>query len=170
MAGSTLPKVIKNFNLILNGTGFAGKVDEVTLPTLSIKADEHRAGGLDTTVQIDLGMEKLEIKGKVHEHHPVFFQLFGLQNGNAVGGVFRAAKSDDTVVEPYIVTFRGAFKELPKEVIKAGEKTPLNFSVHLRYYKLEMNGVTLIEIDVDNCVRIINGVDQLAAIRAAINI
>jgi len=47
-----LPKILKNFNVFVDGRGYAGKIDEITLPKLTIKTEEYRAGGM--------GMEKLE--------------------------------------------------------------------------------------------------------------
>jgi UDP-N-acetylmuramoyl-L-alanyl-D-glutamate--2,6-diaminopimelate ligase len=55
-----LPKILKNFNVFVDGRGYAGKIDEITLPKLTIKTEEYRAGGMDIPVSIDMGMEKLE--------------------------------------------------------------------------------------------------------------
>ncbi|GHT98386.1 hypothetical protein FACS1894126_3800 [Alphaproteobacteria bacterium] len=55
-----LPKILKNFNVFVDGRGYAGRVEEVSLPKLSLKTDEFLAGGMDAPIEIDLGMEKLE--------------------------------------------------------------------------------------------------------------
>ncbi|WP_410541965.1 phage major tail tube protein [Wolbachia endosymbiont (group A) of Portevinia maculata] len=55
-----LPKILKNFNVFVDGRGYAGKIDEITLPKLTIKTEEYRAGGMDIPINIDMGMEKLE--------------------------------------------------------------------------------------------------------------
>lgn len=34
-----LPKILKNFNVFVDGRGYAGKIDEVTLPKLTIKTE-----------------------------------------------------------------------------------------------------------------------------------
>jgi P2 family phage contractile tail tube protein len=73
-------------------------------------------------------------------------------------------------VVPVIVNLTGAWKDLDTGSWKAGEKAPLNVSVTLRYYKLTMGGQELIEVDVINMVRIIDGTDQLADMRAAIGL
>ena len=54
-----IPKILKNFNLFIDGRGYAGKCDEVNPPKLNIKSEEYRAGGLDAPIPIDMGMEKL---------------------------------------------------------------------------------------------------------------
>ena len=41
-----LPRHLRNFSIMIDGFGFAGRADEVQLPELSITTDSHRAGGL----------------------------------------------------------------------------------------------------------------------------
>jgi P2 family phage contractile tail tube protein len=55
-----IPKILKNFNLFIDGRGYVGKVEEVNPPKLNIKTEEFRAGGMDSPVMVDMGVEKLE--------------------------------------------------------------------------------------------------------------
>ena len=55
-----IPKILKNFNLFIDGRGYVGKCEEVNPPKLSIKSEEYKAGGMDAPIAIDMGMEKLE--------------------------------------------------------------------------------------------------------------
>lgn len=48
---------------------------------------------------------------------------------------------------------------------KAGEKAEFKYAVAVSYYKLEVDGREVYEIDPVNGVRAINGVDQLAGMR-----
>jgi P2 family phage contractile tail tube protein len=64
----------------------------------------------------------------------------------------------------------GIIKSVEPGAWKAGEKSTLTFTVALRAYKYEQNGVTIDEIDVINFVRKVGGVDRLAAQRNAIGI
>lgn len=73
-----LPKILKNFNVFVDGRGYAGKIDEVTLPKLTIKTEEYRAGGMDIPINIDMGMEKLEAEFTFSEYDSELFRLFGL--------------------------------------------------------------------------------------------
>jgi P2 family phage contractile tail tube protein len=164
-----IPRVIKNFNLMVDGVGFAGKVSEVTPPALVMHTDEHRAGGMDAPADIAMGMERLDLKFTMEEHSPILFRQFGLVDGLAVSAIFRAAKADDTVVEPYIIYCRGRYKDLTSSAIKVGDKSPLTATINCRYYRMMQNGVELAEIDIDNFVRRIAGVDQLTAERNAIS-
>ena len=49
-----MTKILKNFNLFVDGRGYAGRTEEVTPPKLTIKTEELRAGGMDAPISIDL--------------------------------------------------------------------------------------------------------------------
>ena len=68
------------------------------------------------------------------------------------------------------VTMNGHIKEFDPGSWSAGEMTEASFTLGLRYYKLDVDGTTYHEIDVENMERKIEGVDQLATIRTAMGI
>ena len=70
-----MTKILKNFNLFVDGRGYAGRAEEVTPPKLTIKTEELRAGGMDAPISIDLGMEKLECGFSLVEYDPNLMQL-----------------------------------------------------------------------------------------------
>ncbi|BGI52444.1 MAG: hypothetical protein HamCj_07970 [Candidatus Hamiltonella defensa (Ceratovacuna japonica)] len=51
---------LKNMNLYIDGKGYAGVIEEITLPKLTLKSEEFRGGGMDAPIKIDMGMEHLE--------------------------------------------------------------------------------------------------------------
>ena len=63
-----LPKILKNFNVYVDGRGYAGRVDELTLPKLTIKTDEYQWAGMSAPVEIDMGLEKLEMDLTFSDH------------------------------------------------------------------------------------------------------
>lgn len=165
-----IPKILKNFNAFVDGRGYAGRVDEITLPKLTVKTEEHRAGGMDVPVEIDMGMEKLEAELTFAEYDVELFRLFGLIDGNAVSLTLRGAIQADGEAEPIVINLRGSFREVDAGTWKAGDKATLKCMVAVRYYRLTINGDSVIEIDAENMIRIIGGEDQMATIRQAIGI
>ncbi len=163
-----LPKILKNFNMFVTGVGFAGRVDTIELPKLNMQFEEHRAGGMDAPASIDMGMEGIECSFESAEHDPAVFSQFGIQNGAAVQLQFRAANRDDFTTEEYEVWVNGAYSSLDPGTLKAGDKTPLKATVVARYYRLTVSGAVLIEIDIENMLRIIDGTDVLEEIRAVL--
>jgi len=63
-----------------------------------------------------------------------------------------------------------AFKELDFGGWKPAEKAAFKCIVDAHYYKLTMGGNELIEIDAENMVRKINGVDQMALLQTVLEI
>ena len=49
--------VRKNFNLFVDGKGFAGQIEEFTPPKLTLKTEEFRAAGMDAPIELTMGLE-----------------------------------------------------------------------------------------------------------------
>ena len=165
-----LPKKLKNFTAFVDGRGYVGRVTEVEVPKLALKMEEYRAGGMDAAVEIETGMEKLENSLTFAEYDEDIYKMFGLVDGNAVSLTLRGARQNDQGTDEIIINLRGGYKELDSGTWKAGDDATLKASVALRYYKLTIAGKELIEIDVENMVRKINGKDQLADQRKALGL
>jgi uncharacterized protein len=165
----SLPRVLKNMNLFVDGRGYAGRIDEIQLPKLTLKTEEHRAGGMDVPVQVDLGMEKLEAQLTISDYDPEIFKLFGLLDQQDTQITIRGAiQAQGGEAQPVVVNLRGGWKELDTGTWKMGDKSALTVQVAASYYKLAIGGVELVEIDAVNLVRKVGEVDQLERIRTAI--
>ena len=165
-----LPKILKNFSAFVDGRGYAGRVDEITLPKLSIKNEEYRGGGMDVPIDIDLGMEKLEAEITFSEYDPELFRLFGIMDNSTVNFTLRGGLQGPGDAEPVVINLRGKIKELDSGSWKAGDKATLKCMIAIFYYKLTIDRRELIEIDAENMIRKINGVDQLSSMRQALGV
>ena len=163
-----IPKVLKNYNLFVDGTSFLGRCTQVSLPELTIATEEYRGGGMDVPISLDMGMEMPELGFTMAEHVPEVFRQFGVLNQNAVRATFRSALVDDTVVTPYVIEVTGMYNQLTLGDTEVAQVNPLEANIMCRFFRLTLEGQNLIEIDVDNMRRIINGVDVLAEQRAAL--
>lgn len=140
-----LPKILKNFNLFVDGRGYAGRVEEITLPKLTIKTEEFQGAGMSAPVEIDLGMEKLEMEMTFAEYDKELFKLFGLTNGSEVAFTIRGAiQATNSEAEAVVVNARGYFKEMDFDSWKPAEKATLKCSVACNYYKLNINNTDMI--------------------------
>ena len=167
-----LPRTLRNFSLFIDGEGYAGKVTELTLPTLAIQAEEYRAGGLDVPVEIDMGMEALEAEFTLAEYDPEVLKLWGLYDQMAVQLTARGAiqRNGDADAVSVVVNLTGHFKTFDPGAFEAGAITEANFTFGVRYYKLAIANEELIEIDIENMKRIVNGTDQLTSLREAMGL
>jgi len=51
--------ILKYLNLIVDGRGYAGKIEEYSAPDLTVSTEEFRGGGMDAPIDIDMGQEKM---------------------------------------------------------------------------------------------------------------
>lgn len=161
------PQTLFNTNLSVRGISFRGDVPSLNLPKITIKTDDHRGGGMDAPVEMDLGLEKMEAGFTTTGVRREALGLVGLVDGNAFNGVFRGSFLEQGGVSTAVVaTVNGRLKEVDPGDWKPGEKAEFKYSVAVNYYKLEVGGRVVYEIDPINMVRVIDGVDQLAKIRA----
>ncbi|MEJ1398772.1 MAG: phage major tail tube protein [Candidatus Sedimenticola sp. (ex Thyasira tokunagai)] len=167
-----MPKKIKNFNMFIEGEGFAGRVDEVTLPKLSRKMEGFRAGGMNAEVDVDQGMEKLETEISLGEIPRSVLNLFGVTDASGVKLRFRGAMQadDGTGTDAIEIVMMGRFSEIDPGSAKAGDDTQLKLSATLAYYRYSVNGEDVIEIDVLNMIEKVDGVDRLQEQRDAIGL
>ncbi|MGU2289677.1 phage major tail tube protein [Pseudomonas aeruginosa] len=163
------PQTLYNTNLFVDGVSFAGDVPSLTLPKLTVKTEEYRAGGMDGSVDMDQGLERMEASFSTNGVRREVLRLFGLADGDGFNGVFRGAFRDRSGRSTGVVaTLRGMLKEVDAGDWKAGELAEFKFSLGVSYYRLEVGGRVMYEIDPIGCVRVIDGVDQLADVRAAL--
>lgn len=166
-----LDDVLKNMSLFIDGRGYAGNVEEVSLPKLQIKTEEFRNGGMDAPLEVEMGMEKLECEFTLTRFDREALSLFGLLSGQSIPLTIRGVVvSDEGATLPIVVNLRGFVREVDFGNWKAGDKATLKFMMALRYYKLTHGGFVTHEINIPGMVRTINGVDQLAEQRAALGV
>ena len=167
-----LPRILKNMNLFIDGTGYAGRIDELNLPQLATSTEEHRGGGMDAPIQVDMGMEAMEATFTLSDFDEDVHALFGLLENNeipcTVRGSIQAQGSGEA--QPVVANLRGGFKTFDPGTWKPGDKNTLTLTMAVRYYRLTINSVEVALIDIPKMIRTINGTDQLAQQRAQLGI
>lgn len=161
-----LPRQLKAFNIYQDGESYAGRCDTCTLPTLAFVLEDHRAGGMDGPIAIELGMEGMEVTIVVSDNDDKLFKLMGVDNTPLVlrGGVQAQGKDP----EPVVVNMRGMLVSKEDSDWQPGTKSTTTYTMRLRYFRYRQNGEQLCEIDIINMVRDFGGVDQLQKLRNAI--
>ena len=167
-----LPRVLKAFAAFVDGTNYMGEVPELTLPTLSRKMEEYRAGGMQGPVDLDFGQEKMEAELKGAGWLKDIAKKWGSHRHDAVMIRFAGALNDDESEgwTPVEVVMRGRLSEIDPGSSKAGDTTERTYKYVLTYYKEVVDGQVELEIDLVNLVENVGGVDNLAGMRAALGI
>ena len=166
-----IPQLLSNTNLFVDGVSFSGDVPSLTLPKLTVKTEAHRGGGMGGEIEMDMGLEKLEASFTTTGVRRESLKYFGLSDQTGCNAVFRGAfKGLKGQITPVIATMRGMLKEVDLGDWKPGDKAEIKHAMAVTYYKLEIDGRVMYEIDMVNCVRVIDGVDQMADVRSAIGL
>ena len=169
-----LPRKLKNMNLFNDGNSYAGVVKSVTLPTLARKMESYRGGGMNGPVKVDHGLtdDGIQLEWTLGGVDVIHLRQFGIANASGVQLRFAGAyQRDDTgEVTPVEVVVRGRHEEIDFGDSEPGGDTEHQITSTCTYYKLLVNGETVVEIDLLNFIEIVGGVDRLAEQRSAIGI
>ncbi|KAA9020747.1 phage major tail tube protein [Sphingobium limneticum] len=167
-----LPRILKNMNFYNEGFAYGGEAKTVTLPTLTRKMEGYRGGGMSGEVQIDMGMEAMELSASFGGPVRDVLRQWGAPTIDGVYLRFAGSyQQDDTAaVDTIEVIVRGRYSEIEMGDQEVGEPGEFGITMAVAYYKLVWNGRTEIEIDPLNMVEIVGGVDRTAQQRAGIGI
>lgn len=166
-----IPEVLSNCAGFIDGVSFAGEMPSLTLPKVVLKTEAYRGGGMAGEVEIPTGVEKLEAGFITNGVRREALKFFGLSDRTACSAVFRGSfKGLKGKVTPVIVTMRGGIKEVDMGDWKPGDKAETKHNMALTYYKLEVAGRVVYEIDMLGMVLVVDGVDQLADERSALGL
>lgn len=163
--------ILSNLNAFVAGKGYLGRVAEFSPPKLSPVVREYKAGGMAAEVAIPMGaVEKLEASFTMTGYDPDLFRQFAVVPGRLVQLRFTGAMNDyDGACRPIEISLRAVLAFEP-DAWKPTEASDLKITAMCHYYKLDVEGRTVHEIDPVNMVAVIDGADQLAEMRAALGV
>lgn len=169
-----MPKLLKDFNVFYQGVSFMGVAKLIKLPTLKRKLEKYRGGGMPGSVSADMGLDDgFEIEHTYGGFVPEVIKDFGTAKLDGVMLRFAGAfQRDDTAeVSAVEVVIRGRHEEIEMPEGKAGgDGGETKVKTVLSYYKLIVDGQTLVEIDIPNMIEIVNGTDLYEALRPALGL
>jgi P2 family phage contractile tail tube protein len=145
---SDMPRyILRNCTIFANRVSLIGQASEVTLPVPTEKLEELRNAGMIMPIDVPLGYEKLESGFKMSGFDPQVIQLFGLAVGQEREFMITGALAheDGTVVNAtgYI---RGRLMKNDHGSWKPGDMAENDYGITVRYYRLEVEGRTILEM------------------------
>lgn len=158
-----LPKKLKMMDLFNEGNSYLGQTGEVTIPKLSRKLEDWRGGGMPGNVKVDLGLgdDATEFNWKLGGLDALVIKQFGAATVGAhmlrFAGSYQRDDTGETSALEIVV--RGRHEEIDFGNQKAGDDTETSIKTIWSYYKLSIDNVAIIEIDIVNNIFIVDGVD-----------
>lgn len=168
-----LPKVLKNFNAIIEGRSFAGVAEEITLPALERKTEEYRAGGMAGPVELDLGLAGLSLDFTLGEYNEDVLRAWGVFGAGAIPLRFLGAARADgegASMDAIEITVRGRWKKVEFGSVKATDHAKLKVEMPLTFFRYSVNGRVIVEIDLISGTEIVDGEDRQDGVRRALGL
>jgi P2 family phage contractile tail tube protein len=173
---STIINKVFNSNVYADGGSLYGKADEVSLPTVKAKnSDPHAPLGFVGEIDYAAGFEKMDgVKIKWNSYYADTISKFS--------NIYKAIKlqvrfniesyEGNTRVseQPGVAYLTVRPNDIPGGNFKAKSPVEPESNFSCTYYKLELNGVEIVEIDFEANIYKVAGVDQLANYRANLGI
>lgn len=159
---------LRDFILYNGADKMVGRIESFTPPTLEVMKEDMRFAGMDTSMPVDMGMVALEATWITSGIDKGMYGAFGLMNGLRTSVIVRAALVDPVtgIAKPVQHKLVGNITKLEPAAYQVGQKAGITVSMSLVFYEVMHSGLPITTIDVINGIRIINGVDQLAQLRA----
>jgi len=163
---------LTNMSLFVDGRGYLGQAAELTPPKIVQQTMDYVAGGMPGVIKISKGLlEAMEAEFTLNGYDANILKLFNVEPCAYVPFVFRGALSDcENGTRPIVLTMRGQIQEIDMGTWKPGDDNTLKIKMNVAYYMQEIAGESIMEVDYENMIFIVNGNDQLAATRAALGI
>lgn len=165
---------ITNANVYLDNDSFLGQVEEVNAPEIKFKKSPFKALGLFFDVDFTSGIEKMEFKMKTNSFYPKLLKKLAdptTQKAIQIRGSMQVWEGRELSGEqPVVVYMNVQSQSFPGAAFKQTDNVEMESGFNVFYYKLEINGEEILEIDVLNNIFIVDGVDKLQAYRANLGI
>jgi P2 family phage contractile tail tube protein len=168
MSQRHLPRfIMRNCMLWADRESKLGQIGDITPPVPEVKLEEMRNAGMIKPRKVNMGYEALEFSFKMPGLDPQVMKLFGIKPGEENPFMITGALVDEDGDEhSAVMTIRGFVYKVDHGSWKAGDLAENDHQCSVNYYKLEVDGEELIEMD-DFDVKI-GGESQYRGIRNAL--
>jgi P2 family phage contractile tail tube protein len=167
MANLRDANILQDFTVWIDGIGKIGECPGFQPPDIKIQTEDFRGGGMDGTVSVPMGVEKIELEFDLHTWDSDIWRSLGYGPGSMdVPIVFRGYLLTPNGIERgvKIETF-SLIHNIKIGKVEPGKKVEQSISATANYYKHTIDGEVVSEIDVFNKIMLINGVDKASNAR-----
>ena len=166
---------LTNANIYIGGASFLGRAEEINLPAIKAKFSDHKGLGMIMDIEFPNGFEKMTGKIKWSSLYPDVVDAVGSPfdavqmqvRGNMDVYDASGQRQQASVVCFLTVRFKDSLSAL---TLKMNEPSEQESEYSATYYRLEVDGQPLIEIDAISQLFFLSDNDELAQYRANLGI
>lgn len=161
-----------NARVYIDGVDFIAKAEEVDLPKVKFKFADTKALGIYAESELPTGIDKLESRIKFNTIDPEFVALAAdpfTMRTVIVRAPYQVWTQQGVMkTAPLKAEMRGFFKEFDTGKLKGRDTAEAEATLSVIYYKLEVDGKEIVEIDTLNNIYKVEGQDKLTEYRQSI--
>jgi uncharacterized protein len=164
--------ILQDFTVWIEEAGKIGECPNFQLPEINLAMEEFRGGGMDGTVEIPFGLEKIEYQFDLHTWDKDIWDQFGFGPGaQNVPVTFRGYTLTQNAAERgVLVHMVGTLKSIKPDAVEAGKKFKQTVHISAHQYIHVIDGQEKMNIDVYAKRFIVNGTDRSARARQFLSI
>jgi P2 family phage contractile tail tube protein len=154
--------IFQDFTVWVDGVGKIGEAPEFQPPEINIAVEEFRGGGMDGTVEIPMGIEKIEFDFQLHTWDAQIWTKIGYGPGSLdVPVTFRGYLLTPGGAEKgVVISTRSLIKSVKPGKISAGKKADMTVNLVANVLTHKIDNQIVASIDVFNKITIIGGTDK----------
>lgn len=164
---------LHNANIYVEGNSMLGKAEEITLPAVKAKFADVKVLGLQSDLEFVTGFEKMSGKIKWNAIYPEMFQHFGspyiTKQVQVRANLETYDSSGRTNQVPVVAFLTVRFKDVMAAMtLKSGDNPDQESEYSCTYYRMEIDGVRMLEIDALTNVYFVQDIDQMVQYRISL--
>lgn len=164
--------ILQGFTMFIDGLDFGIDTEEVEIPLPTPVMQDYRGGGMDLGLNQPMSaLDALEFTVKMAGHNPDIMRRMALAPGRTSRVTFRGGllRETDGGIAPHVCVVEGAINGGTRDRWQRGEKSGVEFVINgVKYMRYEADSSIIHELQVWPPKRVINGIDQLADLNAAL--
>lgn len=170
MAARGFRNVIQAAALYIEGSSYAGEAEQVKLPVVQSKMEEHRPMGLPSEVKRFTGYEPMEFTATINAFDPEVLGQVGSPDVREKDYMVRfSTQSNDGEVKYGVAEISGRASTVDVGDISNGEEiAATELTVEVVSYKLTFDSQIIYDIDTEEGKYIILGTDYWEPIQAGL--
>jgi P2 family phage contractile tail tube protein len=163
-----LPQVLTDFNTHVDGEGFAGVANKITLPEVIFKTLDKDLTGNAGAFEIFTGsIDKLESEVELSTLAATnIWSLIGSEEAAETAIIFRGSLRDGANDVGLKITYQGIWKSIGFNDLEKGAEVATKYKLSLRKFVLEVDGEENIYINLPTWEVRINGNDLGSKIKS----
>lgn len=159
-------QILRDMNILVDGIGNLGVSKSVELPKVEFLTNER--GGAMAIEEVVPLIKAMGAKISLNEYNTEAFSAANKVFGSGARFFVKGSTVQGDTKVPVLATIKGKVKMMENPFPEPGKEVEHTLEISVSAYSFEINGQKKIDIDLENTICIIDGVDLYAELRAHI--